>query len=79
MSLGAPEILIVLLLVVGPAVGIWAIVDAAIRPTEAFDRLGQSKLVWILVLAVTTFLCGPLGLVPAIYYLAAVRPKLLAT
>jgi hypothetical protein len=79
MSLGGPEVLIVLLILLAPAVGIWAIVDAAIRPTEAFDRLQQSKLVWILVLAITAVLCGPLGLVPSIYYLAGVRPKLLAT
>jgi hypothetical protein len=79
MNLGVPEILVVVVVLVAPLVGIWAIVDAAMRPTEGFEQLGQSKPVWIVLLAVTAVFCGPLGLVPSIYYLVAVRRRLATT
>ena len=77
-NVGVPELLLVLVITALVAAGLWAMIDAIFRPGAAFDQQGQSKNVWVILLVVTFFLCGPIGTVPAIYYLIAVRPKLRA-
>ena len=50
------------------AVWIWGLVDAAQRPDWAYTASGSNKVMWIVLIAV-------LGAIPAIIYLAAIRPK----
>jgi hypothetical protein len=78
-SVGAPELLIVLALVVGPLALILAIVvviDASRRPDAAWEAIGQNRAVWIVVPLVLLLGCGIASLVASIIYLASVRPRL---
>jgi heme/copper-type cytochrome/quinol oxidase subunit 2 len=77
--LGAPELLIILLLVIGPialVLAIVVVVDASGRPEAAWQASGQSKTMWIVLPIVLLFACGIGSLVASIVYLASVRPKL---
>jgi hypothetical protein len=67
-GLGAPELLIILFILVLP---IWGIIDAAIRPDAVWAATGQNKIVWVLV----QIFLWTLG---AIIYFVAIRPKLVA-
>jgi Protein of unknown function (DUF2516) len=73
MNLGAPELLIVLIGLVPLALSIWGIVDAASRPEWAWQRAGQSKVLWIVLQVVGIFVC--LGWILSIVYLASIRPQ----
>jgi hypothetical protein len=53
---------------------IWAIVDAARRPPSELSP--RAKAGWIIGLVAGTLLLGIVGLVAAIVYLVAVRPRL---
>ena len=55
------------------AVPIWAIVDAANRPTAAFHGAGSNKTAWIVVIVVA-WLIG-LGFFLGGFYLLFTRPK----
>lgn len=77
MGVGAPELLILLFAVVFLVVIIAGIVDAARRPVWAFERAGQSKVLWI-VLQVIGLLLSLVGLILAIVYLTVIRPKVAA-
>jgi hypothetical protein len=69
-------ILVVLIfIVVGVAVPIWAVVDAASKPSAAFGAAGTSKGMWITLIAVFSVLTGIVGFILAIVYLAFVRPR----
>ena len=68
--------LVILIALVG--VPIWAIIDAAMRPTVAWQAAGQSKVLWIALVAIGTLLTGLIGVILAIVYLAAIRPKVRA-
>ncbi|MDX6286320.1 MAG: hypothetical protein QOG53_1805 [Frankiales bacterium] len=63
-------------------VELWALVDAAIRPAQAYVAAGkQSKVFWVVILVLAVFfrglgLLGLIGLVAAIVYLVDVRPAL---
>ena len=67
------------------ALGLWALVDAAIRRTDAYpaaDR--QTKLIWVGILAVGRFapvafsgILGLAGITAAIIYLVDVRRRLI--
>ena len=70
-GLGAPELLILLVLLPMMVLPIWGIVDAAVRPQEVFTATGQSKVLWIVLQIV-------LGILGAIIYFVAIRPKLVA-
>lgn len=76
------DLLIVLPVVVIAAVTIgipiWAIVDAAMRPTQAFSAAGSSKGTWISLIAVFWILTGIVGLVLACVYLVSIRPRVKA-
>ncbi len=69
---------ILLIALVGLAIEIWAIVDAASRPASAFSAAGSSKNVWIILIAVFSLVTGIIGFVLAIVYLASIRPKVIA-
>jgi hypothetical protein len=69
-----PDLFIVLVVVVcAVVVPIWAIVDAANRPTVAFYGAGSNKTAWIVVIVVA-WLIG-LGFFPGGFYLLFTRPK----
>ncbi len=71
--------------------GLWALVDAAIRPTNAYPAAGrQTKVIWLAILGggvvaqwIFPALFGPIamlglaGIVAAIVYLVDVRRKLI--
>jgi hypothetical protein len=73
------------------ALGLWALIDAAIRPTDAYPAAGrQTKMIWLAILAggllaqwIFPALFGPIamlglaGIVAAIVYLVDVRRKLI--
>ncbi len=60
------------------AVTIWAIVDACCRSEVAWRRTGQNRALWVAVLIGGWLVTGIVGVVLALAYLAAVRPRLLA-
>ena len=53
------------------ALWIWGLIDAATRPDWVFERGQSSKVMWVVLIAV-------LGAIPAIIYLASVRPRLVS-
>jgi Protein of unknown function (DUF2516)/Phospholipase_D-nuclease N-terminal len=53
---------------------IWAIVDVSSHSKRDFYEAGSSKVAWIIVIALFTFLYG-FGSLIAIFYLIGVRPK----
>jgi hypothetical protein len=67
-GLGAPELLIIFLLLAFIVLPIWGIVDAAVRPDALWAATGQSKILWIILQVV-------LGTLGALIYFAAIRPK----
>jgi hypothetical protein len=67
-----PDLLIVVL--VGIALPLWAIIDALSRPAVAFYSAGSNKTAWVIVLLVATFVLG-IGLFLAAFYLVSVRRK----
>jgi hypothetical protein len=58
------------------ALCVWAIIDAAVHSKSVWEGAGQNKVLWITLLVVFTILFRFVGVILAIYYLAAVRPKL---
>jgi hypothetical protein len=75
-TVGSPEIVVPLLALV--AVCVWAAVDAAGKPAAAWQRSGQDRALWIAAPLVGMFLCGVVGLITAIVYFIAIRPKVVA-
>jgi hypothetical protein len=77
MNLGAPEVVVILVLaalfLIFP---LWSLADAATRSAADFERIGQSRSTWIILLLLGLFCFGIVGAVLGIYYLASVRPKL---
>jgi len=68
-------IILVALLVVFLGTSIWAIIDATLRPPEAFVAVGDSKALWITLIAVFTLALGLVGFILALVYLFSIRPK----
>jgi uncharacterized BrkB/YihY/UPF0761 family membrane protein len=66
---------LVLVVLLGFALPLWAIVDALSRPAVAFYAAGSNKSAWIAVLIVFTFVLG-IGFFLAAFYLVSVRRKL---
>jgi type VI protein secretion system component VasK len=60
------------------AVTIWAIVDACRHPDPAWRRIGQSRAVWVALLLAGWLMTGVIGLLLALVYLIAVRPRVMA-
>ncbi|HVX19073.1 MAG TPA: DUF2516 family protein [Acidimicrobiales bacterium] len=72
-----PVILIVLvILVMGLVLPLWALIDAASRPDWAWQQIGSAKSTYIILIVVGFFLFGIVGLIASIVYLAAARPRL---
>jgi uncharacterized protein DUF2516 len=63
-----------IVVIVGMAIPLWAIIDALSRPAAAFYGAGTNKTAWVIVLLVATFVLG-LGLFLALFYLISVRRK----
>jgi uncharacterized membrane protein len=57
---------------------LWALIDAASKPSSAWEASGQNKTLWIVLLAVGLICGGIVGLIAAIVYLASIRPRVLA-
>jgi hypothetical protein len=75
-NIGAPELLIVLTLLVAPLLGVVTLIDIARRSDAQFTHAGQSRMTWLIVAILSVFVpCVALG---SLYYLVAVRPKLSA-
>jgi hypothetical protein len=74
---GVDGLIILFLLLVPLSLGLalWALIDAATRPDDAFKRAGQNKVVWIILPIVGLVLLGFVGGIIGIVYLAAIRPK----
>ena len=71
MNIGPAELLTVLFLVGYLGVPIWGIIDAAVRPESQWSEADQSKVLWIVLQVIG-------GIVAAIAYFVAIRPKLKA-
>jgi hypothetical protein len=67
------DLVVVLLILVGIAVPLWAVVDAARRPADAFSAARSNKTIWIVVIAVAWFF--GLGFFLGGFYLLFTRPK----
>lgn len=70
---GPDMFLVLLFAILGWAIPIWAIIDAAGKPAVAFYGARSNKTAWILVLLVTMLL--GLGFFFGAYYLIGVSPK----
>jgi hypothetical protein len=68
--------LVILLFPVCFVLALWALIDAAIRPSQVFQAAGQNKTLWIVLPIVGMFLFVLVGGVLGIVYLTAIRPKL---
>ena len=55
------------------AADIWGIVDATRRPTQAWKRAGQNKVVWIVLQAAGLVVW--IGLIMTVIYFLAIRPS----
>lgn len=78
MAVGAPELLI-LLLVIGPlfVLPIWALIDIIQQPDHAWKATGRNQTAWLLGLVLTwLFGLGVVGAVVAIVYLTGARQDL---
>ena len=74
-----PDIFVVtIIFVVGLVIPIWAIADAASRPSGAFAAAGSSKAMWISLIAVFWLITGVIGFILACVYLASIRPRVKA-
>lgn len=74
-----PEVFIVLFLLLGlvPIVlGIWALIDAFGKPDWAWQQIGASKALYVVLIIVGFFVCGIVSLVTSIVYLASTRARL---
>ena len=65
MSIGAPEILIILIIGVLFIVPVVGGIDAAVKPGPQWQRAGENQLVWALGQLLGAFFCGVVGLVLA--------------
>lgn len=71
MTIGPQELILLLFLLALFAFPLWGIIDAAVRPDSQWRAANQNKIVWVLLQIF-------LGIIGAIVYFAAIRPKLKA-
>jgi heme/copper-type cytochrome/quinol oxidase subunit 2 len=69
MGLSLLVVLIILVGLAGFAFWLWTLIDALQRPDTEWQRAGQSKLIWVLVLIFV-------GVIGSIIYLVVARPQL---
>ena len=72
----AVALLIVLIAFAIPALCIGAAIDAASQPEWAFEAVGTSKTLWIVLPIVGVFVCF-VGIIAAILWFANYKPKVL--
>ena len=72
---GLDGLIIFFLLLVTLVLPIWAVVDAASRPSGAFTAAGSSKVLWIVLIIVFWLFTWIVGIVLSVVYLAAIRPR----
>ena len=58
--------------------GLWALIDAIVRPNLAFKASRQSKALWIILPIVGLWLALVPGAIIGVIYLTAIRPKVRA-
>jgi hypothetical protein len=84
MSLGAPELLVIVapLILVGIAFSIWVIVDVRRYPLDAFERSGVHRMAWIAAPSVAIVACvlfnvvgTAASLIVALIWRTAIRPQ----
>jgi hypothetical protein len=75
---GADGLIVLVVVFIGFGVPLWAVIDAASRPSAAFAAARSSKALWISLIAVFWFLTGIIGIVLAAVYLGAIRPRVAA-
>lgn len=75
---GVDVVFLLVVLVVGLAIPLWAIIDAASRSSGAFLAARSSKALWISLILAGWLLTGIVGSVLAIFYLASIRPRVRA-
>lgn len=68
-------VIIVSLFIVFLGVSIWAIIDVASRPSEAFVAVRESKAMWLTLIVVFTLSLFVVGFILALVYLLSIRPK----
>jgi hypothetical protein len=68
-GLGAPELIILFMVLAFVVLPVWGIIDAATKPESVWAAAGQNKIVWVVV----QIFLGALG--AAVYFLA-IRPQL---
>jgi hypothetical protein len=68
---------VVLVILIGLSLTMWAVIDIASHSQAAFAGAGSSKVAWIVVIVGFTFFMG-FGFLLAIYYLIGVRRKVVA-
>jgi hypothetical protein len=75
-GLGPMELIVLGMSALLLIIPIWAIIDAAGRADKQWAGIGNSKGLWIAMMALSAVLCTPIGAVISIYYLAVMRPRL---
>lgn len=78
MNVGGPELVIILVLLLGAVIPIVTVIDVATKPDAAFRAAGSSKVLWIILPVVGMLSFGIISLVAAIIWFAAIRPKVVA-
>ena len=76
-SSGGGSAIILVVLLVSLILAVWALIDAAIRPGDAFKAAGQNKTLWI-ILPIVGIVFAILGGVLGVVYLAVIRPKVVS-
>jgi uncharacterized protein involved in exopolysaccharide biosynthesis len=77
-TFGLDGLLILVVTIVSVGIPLWAIIDAATKPSVAFRAAGSSKVMWIALIVVFSFFTGIIGLILAIVYLSWIRPRVQA-
>jgi uncharacterized protein involved in exopolysaccharide biosynthesis len=77
-TFGLDGLFILVVAIVSIGIPLWAIIDAATKPSVAFRAAGSSKAMWIALIIVFSFFTGIIGLILAIVYLSWIRPRVQA-
>ncbi len=70
--------LVALVFIAAFVLSIWALIDACIRPTDAFKAAGQNKALWVILPIVGLLLFTVIGGVAGVVYLTVIKPKVQA-
>ena len=76
--MGAPELLILLVILMFLVIPIAAAIDAGGRPDWAFERVGTNKALWVALPLIGAVLCGIVGLIAGIMWFASYRAQVIA-